>query len=113
MKGSIETRVHNALATEPERIRKEKPLTKSAVERVLKTVAEVCIERKYNPAVEIVDAIQSSEITRSQKAEYARVLLEYIEPKKRSIEHSGSVDMSLPQLLEQVESEWKRRKQGD
>lgn len=73
--------------------------------------ADLCIKKGYDPAE---GAIAILELEKGDLDPKARLdahikLMEYVYAKKRAVEHSGSISMSLPELLEQVEAEWHAR----
>ena len=77
--------------------------------------ARLCIQKGYDPAE---GAIAILEIEKDNLDPKARLdahikLMEYVYAKKRAVEHSGNVSMSLPDLLSQVEEAWNERRKQD
>ncbi len=76
---------------------------------MIESVEELCERRKFSPAERILDALESGQLSIKDQAELSRQLLEYVYPKKRAVEHSGDVGLTLTELLELAEEEWDRR----
>lgn len=85
-----------------------KPGQRFDVERLEK----LCHERKLDPCAVVVEALKvigDDALKTREKADVALKLMEYLMPKQRAVEHSGSIGLGLSELLEQADEVWKRR----
>lgn len=68
-----------------------------------KTVAQICAEIGFDPVKALIVAAAKS--TREDiRVAASKELMKYMHPQKRSIEHSGSVDMQLQSIIQELEN---------
>lgn len=74
--------------------------------------AELCEKRGYDPAEKALEILrlQGGELRPKEHLDAVLKLMEFAYPKQRAVEHSGSVGLSLPELLEQVDEQFRSRK---
>lgn len=67
--------------------------------------AELCAKRGYDPAEAALEILrlQSTELKPKEHLDAVLKLMEFAYPKQRAVEHSGNVEMSLPDLLEKAD----------
>lgn len=75
--------------------------------------AGLCIKMKKDPAEAalklLTNPVDLDQLKAKEKLDAYIRLMEYLYPKQRAIEHSGSIGIGLSELLEQAESEWRKR----
>lgn len=69
--------------------------------------AELCQKRGYDPAEAALEILrlQGGELRPKEHLDAVLKLMEFAYPKQRSVEHSGNVGLTLPELLEQVDAQ--------
>ena len=74
--------------------------------------AELCEQKGYDPAEVALEILKmrATELKAKEHLDAVLKLMEFAYPKQRAIEHSGSVGLTLPELLEQVDAEYRSRK---
>ena len=73
--------------------------------------AELCEKRGYDPAEVAIDILRTraTELKAKEHLDAVLKLAEFAYPKQRAVEHSGSVGLTLPELLEQVDEQYRSR----
>lgn len=69
----------------------------------MKAVAEVLSAYGLNPAVMIVEAVQSGKLDEKTKAGIGLSLIEYLQPKLKAVEHKGEIKLDPEQIDRQLQ----------
>ena len=65
----------------------------------LRTIAEVCESEGFNPAETLVKILMDeTQLDPKTRASLAASMIEYIQPKKKAIEHTGNREMTEEEL---------------
>lgn len=73
--------------------------------------AELCIARGADPAeaaLKILE-LESDDLPARARLDANIKLMEFLYPKQRAIEHSGTIGLTLPELLEQADEQFRNR----
>lgn len=79
--------------------------------------AALCIKEGKDPAEMALRALNEDgdvgELKLKDRIQFALEMMQYLYPKLRATEHSGSIDMGLAELLSMAEKEWNERSKPD
>ena len=74
--------------------------------------AQLCVDKGLDPAEAALELLKSErglELKAKELLDAYTKLMEYVYPKQRAVEHSGSLDVGLSELLHELEE----RERGD
>lgn len=75
---------------------------KGVPNRFTRSVLQICEEMGYDPVAGLIELATRGE-EESNRVTAAKELMKYIYPQRKAIEHSGSVDTGLQQMIESLE----------